>query len=263
MKKDMKDNMAHYLKSFMRQDAIWVFVVAICLSAIIGAFCGRLLTQKERTTAELNIAKAEETLKSVNATRDELKREYTRLTDSRQNNSPQTYYTPSPKYKDERDRRWDNPADRELNPKFYDPDRTPPYMANEISQHHTRQGAINALAEQFGQTPSWVERHMGTTNDLLQIHYNLSMALLTSQSTFQNPKMQDQEKPSSFNTGKVHYSLVNTVRKSWQEEGWRYKSKGEQAQALALIILVVQADCSDPKDREATLDYIENNINQW
>lgn len=82
MKKDMKDDMAHYLKSFTREKAIGVFVVAICLSAIIGAFCGSLLTQKERTKAELNIAKAEETLKSVITTRDDLKREYSSLTAS-------------------------------------------------------------------------------------------------------------------------------------------------------------------------------------
>jgi hypothetical protein len=63
--------------------------------------------------------------------------------------------------------------------------------------------------------------------------------------------------------GNVNYSLVNTMKKSWQEEGWRYKSKSEQVDCLALMILMVKTDCPDPYDREATLDYIQANIGRW
>jgi hypothetical protein len=62
--------------------------------------------------------------------------------------------------------------------KFYDPSRYLPYMANEISMHYTRKAAIEALAEQFEQSTSWVELHMGNTNNLEEIHKNLVKAWL-------------------------------------------------------------------------------------
>jgi hypothetical protein len=179
MKKDIKDNMAHYLKIFTREIVIAVFVVVIFFLAIMGVFCGKLLTQKERIRAELNIAKVEESLKSATAARDKLKQEYSILIEKA---SKPLLEMPANSLSSTRSTS-QNPKmqDRERNPKFYDPDRTPPYMANDQSSHYTRESAIKALADQFDQTPSWVEKHMGTTNDLQQIHYNLNMALLTSQ----------------------------------------------------------------------------------
>lgn len=60
---------------------------------------------------------------------------------------------------------------------FYNPDREPPYLANDISGHSTRSGAILALAVQFDRSYSWVERNMGSSNSLSQIHYNLNKAI--------------------------------------------------------------------------------------
>lgn len=60
---------------------------------------------------------------------------------------------------------------------FYNPNRNPPYLANDISGHRTRSGAIAALASQFERSTSWVERNMGSSNSLAGIHGSLCRAL--------------------------------------------------------------------------------------
>lgn len=77
--------MVHYSKSSTREKTIMFFVVAACLSGIIGGFCGSLLTQKDRTISNRSITDAKVILKKVTAERDALKREYSRFTDSRHN----------------------------------------------------------------------------------------------------------------------------------------------------------------------------------
>jgi hypothetical protein len=56
---------------------------------------------------------------------------------------------------------------------FYDPRRKEKYWATAQSRHNSVDGAVNALAELFIRTPQWVTAHMGTTNDLGEIHLNL------------------------------------------------------------------------------------------
>jgi len=69
---------------------------------------------------------------------------------------------------------------------FYDPSRTPPYLANMASGHYTREAAIAALADQFDRPADWVKRNMGNSNDLSQIHRNLNRALLREDSRFRH-----------------------------------------------------------------------------
>ena len=56
---------------------------------------------------------------------------------------------------------------------FYDPRRREKYWATAQSRHKDVNGAVNALAELFNQTPQWVTDHMGATNDLGEIYLNL------------------------------------------------------------------------------------------
>jgi len=67
----------------------------------------------------------------------------------------------------------------------------------------------------------------------------------------------------AITTGRVKFSLVQTLKDSWRREGWRQKSKAEQAGALALMIVAVKTDIEDPADQEATLDYIQQTIGSW
>jgi hypothetical protein len=59
-------------------------------------------------------------------------------------------------------------------PVFYDPRRPYKYWADKDSKHKGYKQAIAALAKKYNCTPEWIQAHMGDTNDLAQIHHNLS-----------------------------------------------------------------------------------------
>ena len=63
--------------------------------------------------------------------------------------------------------------------------------------------------------------------------------------------------------GKVNNSLVDTMKQQWQNEGFAGKSREEQREAMALMVLIADSDCPTVADREATLDYIQHQIDGW
>lgn len=65
---------------------------------------------------------------------------------------------------------------------FYNPRRTRKYWASSKSRHNTLEAAIVALAEKYGRNPDWVKANMGNTNNLYQIHQNLTNSKLNSPS---------------------------------------------------------------------------------
>jgi hypothetical protein len=60
---------------------------------------------------------------------------------------------------------------------FYDPRREKRYWADKKAQFNNLSMAVNAMAQRYGRTPNWVERHMGDDNDLSVIHQNLIRTL--------------------------------------------------------------------------------------
>lgn len=60
---------------------------------------------------------------------------------------------------------------------FYDPRRPKKYWASMSSHHNTLDGAVHALAEFYGIPASWVEDHLGNTNQLYKIHENIQGSL--------------------------------------------------------------------------------------
>ncbi len=86
---------------------------------------------------------------------------------TKKQNTPQTASVTAPAIK----------KPRALNPgslAFYDPRRPYKYWASKNSKHKTFKKAVDALAKQYGQSPSWIQAHMGDSNDLAQIHLNLA-----------------------------------------------------------------------------------------
>lgn len=71
------------------------------------------------------------------------------------------------------------------------------------------------------------------------------------------------DRDSHSSVGRVDYSLVQTLKDSWRKEGWRHKSKTEQAKAVTLMVLIVHTDIEDTADRKATVDYIQRTISTW
>ena len=59
-------------------------------------------------------------------------------------------------------------------PFFYDPRRARKYWASDKSRHNTLKDAVEALAELYDRSPEWVKTHMGDSNQLPEIHRNLS-----------------------------------------------------------------------------------------
>ena len=57
---------------------------------------------------------------------------------------------------------------------FYNPRRMYPYWISETLKYKTFKEAIAALAEKYNSSTEWVQEHMGTTNDLNEIHRNLT-----------------------------------------------------------------------------------------
>lgn len=56
---------------------------------------------------------------------------------------------------------------------FYDPHRAKRYWAGRNSHFASLGAALDALARQYGRSRKWVEDHMGSENDLGEIHANL------------------------------------------------------------------------------------------
>lgn len=56
---------------------------------------------------------------------------------------------------------------------FYDPRRPHKYWTDKNTKHNNYRQAIQALAQEYGQSPEWIQQNMGQTNDLSEIHQNL------------------------------------------------------------------------------------------
>lgn len=137
---------------------------------------------------------------------------------------------------------------------FFNASRVPPYKANAISTHLTRDAAIRAISEQYDESPAWIEEHMGTSNDLAAIHHNLGVAKAHAAGSGGGVRT---------GAGHVNYSLVQTFKSSWQREGWSYKTLEEQKKVVNLIHDIIATDIADPEDREATWQYFQQSFESW
>ena len=59
---------------------------------------------------------------------------------------------------------------------FYNPRRPFPYWTGKALKYKSYNEAIQALAVEYGQSPQWVQKNMGESNDLSEIHQNLKNA---------------------------------------------------------------------------------------
>lgn len=56
---------------------------------------------------------------------------------------------------------------------FYNPRRSYPYWIDASEKYKSYQEAIQALAQKYDRSPEWIQKNMGKTNDLAEIHRNL------------------------------------------------------------------------------------------
>ncbi len=60
---------------------------------------------------------------------------------------------------------------------FYDPRRKEKYWTGRDRRYNSLKEAMGALAKQYNVTIEWIEKYMGNTNDLVEIHQNIQNSL--------------------------------------------------------------------------------------
>ena len=108
---------------------------------------------------------------------------------------------------------------------FYNPRRPQKYWTSATSKHQTFKEAIAALAKQYDRSPQWIQQQMGETNDLDDIHRNLSSS-----------KTSTPDEPKAVTVKKASDTLFYNPRrpqKYWTSATAKHKSFKEAISALS------------------------------
>jgi hypothetical protein len=122
-----------------------------------------------------------------------------------------------------------SPADSEglkaIGLEFYNPRRPHKYWTGTNAQYDTFKSAIEALAKQYDRSPDWIQYHMGKTNDLNEIHRNLSSSKLNAPAEIQAT---ESDKPSE-----ILFYDPRRPHKYWTSANAQYDTFKEAISALA------------------------------
>ena len=108
---------------------------------------------------------------------------------------------------------------------FYDPRREHKYWISKTGKYKTFQAAMTALGKVYNRPAGWVQSHMGESNDLNQIHRNLSAGLI------EKPKATSTAKPKE--TKVIEFYNPRRAHKYWTSETARHSTFKEAMAALA------------------------------
>ena len=108
---------------------------------------------------------------------------------------------------------------------FYDPRREHKYWISKTGKYKTFQAAIAALGKIYDRPAGWVQSNMGDSNDLNQIHRNLSAGLL------EKPKLTSTVKPKE--TKVIEFYNPRRTHKYWTSETAKHSTFKEAMSALA------------------------------
>ena len=109
--------------------------------------------------------------------------------------------------------------------KFYDPRRPNKYWTDKNSKHKTYGEAMQALAAKYGRPVDWIKANIGETNDLDQIHQNLSEAHMEPAVTGAKPSPAPQPAVEFYNPRRPY--------PYWTDGSTKHKSYNEAIQTLA------------------------------
>jgi lipoate synthase len=102
---------------------------------------------------------------------------------------------------------------------FYNPRRPQKYWTSEDSKHHSFKEAVATLAKQYDRSPEWIQSHMGETNDLYEIHQNLSKGKLNA--TVAAPEQDDEKVPETLfynpRRSKKYWTSTRSKHNSFKE----------------------------------------------
>lgn len=108
---------------------------------------------------------------------------------------------------------------------FYDPRRPRKYWINATAKYNTFQEAVSALARQYDRTPQWIQDHMGETNDLKEIHRNLTTGKSNS-----SPNL---VKAKSALPKKIEFYNPRRAQKYWTSLTSKHNTYSDAITALA------------------------------
>ena len=108
---------------------------------------------------------------------------------------------------------------------FYNPRRSYKYWTDKNSKHNSYKEAIQAFAKKYDRSPDWIESHMGNTNDLEQIHRNLTGSMSNRQTVDAKPAVPEDPGIPFYNPRRPF--------PYWTGDDLKHKSYKEAIQTLA------------------------------
>jgi hypothetical protein len=108
---------------------------------------------------------------------------------------------------------------------FYNPRRPQKYWTSTSSKHHSFKEAIATLAKQYDRSPEWIQRHMGETNDLYEIHQNLSGSKLNA--PVEVPEEKEEKVPETL------FYNPRRPQKYWTSASSKHNTFQEAIEAMA------------------------------
>jgi hypothetical protein len=102
---------------------------------------------------------------------------------------------------------------------FYNPRRPYKYWTDKNTKHKNYKEAIRALAEKYDRSPEWIQAHMGTTNDLGQIHRNLAGSISDRKTAIASPPVPKMPGIAFYNPRRTfpYWTGKDSKHKSYQE----------------------------------------------
>ena len=127
---------------------------------------------------------------------------------------------------------------------FYNPRRTHKYRVTKDSSYETLNDAVKALSVIYKKPPAWIKKHMGSTNNLAEIHKNLvadfEKKTLNTSTTKANDKKSELTEVSEVNrnyadlTGILFYNPRRS-HKYWVTKDSHHETLNDAVKALSVI----------------------------
>jgi hypothetical protein len=108
---------------------------------------------------------------------------------------------------------------------FYNPRRPQKYWTSAVSKHRSFKEAIATLAKHYDRSPEWIQHHMGDTNDLSEIHQNLSSGKLNA--PLELPEDQEEKIPETL------FYNPRRMQKYWTSASSKHNTLKEAIAAMA------------------------------
>jgi hypothetical protein len=150
---------------------------------------------------------------------------------------------------------------------FYNAGDALPFRPNVNTRVATLEEAVDLLAKQFERDSHWIRSHMGNSNDLLEIHGQLTRQWIEESNlvTPSNPPARRITPETSVekSVGRVNLQVVAACRRMWQSEGMGTSTRERQRIGMMAIVSEVRRQCATHADAEATLNHIQESIQGW